>query len=128
MNSEKLRSILKKVKDHELSTEDALSVLKDFSFQDLEYAKIDHHRELRTGYPEIIFCQGKTIEQIRGIIEAMLENGSDVVGTRADKEIFDSIKDLDPAFVYHEKARIFYSKKKKSKIPETRICVITEFV
>ena len=56
MDSEKLRSLLKKVEDHEMSTEEALSELKDFSFQDLEYAKIDHHRELRTGYPEIIFC------------------------------------------------------------------------
>lgn len=125
MDSEKLQNLLQKVKDHELSTEDALSVLKDFSFQDLEYAKIDHHRELRTGYPEIIFCQGKTIEQLRGIIEAMLAKGSDVVGTRADKKVFESIKDLDPAFVYYEKARIFSSQKKKLNIPETKICVVT---
>lgn len=125
MTNQEIKFVLEKVKKQEISTEEALSELKDFSFQELEYAKIDFHRELRTGYPEIIYCQGKTIEQIRGIITAMLEKDVEIMATRAVPEVFEAIKDLHPDTMYHKEARIISIKRKKLTIPKTSICVIT---
>jgi NCAIR mutase (PurE)-related protein len=125
MTLDEIKEILQKVKDQNMDTEEALSLFKDFSFQDLEYAKIDHHREIRTGYPEIIFCQGKTTDQIKGIMYAMLKKGSDIIATRANPEVFEAVKGLDPSMVYYKEARIIGIRKKEHKFPKTSICVIT---
>lgn len=125
MHTEEIKKLLQNVESGKLSVDDALGELKDFSFEELEYAKIDHHRELRTGYPEIIFCQGKSIEHIRGIVKAISDKGSDVIGTRATAEVFEAVKDIDPALVYHEKARIFSLKKDAGTNPKTYISVVT---
>lgn len=125
MTNEEIHKILNKVKEQKIDPEEALALLKDFSFQELEYAKIDHHRELRTGYPEIIYCSGKTTEQVRGIITAMLEKDVDIMATRASEDLFKSVKDLHPQLVYYKDARIISIKKKNPKLPETNICVIT---
>jgi NCAIR mutase (PurE)-related protein len=125
MNYNDIKQVLDRVKNHELDPDQAADLLKDFSFQELEYAKIDHHRELRRGYPEIIFCEGKTHEQVRGIIRAMLEAGSDIMATRATPDLFKAVSDLDPKLQYHETARIIYIRQKKPSIPDTSVCVIT---
>ncbi len=125
MTNEEIHKILESVKEQKINPEEALALLKDFSFQELEYAKIDHHRELRTGYPEIIYCSGKTTEQVRGIITAMLEKDVDIMATRASEDLFKSVKDLHPQLVYYKEARIISIKKKNSKLPETNICIIT---
>ena len=125
MTNEEIHKILENVKEQKINPEEALALLKDFSFQELEYAKIDHHRELRTGYPEIIYCSGKTTKQVRGIIEAMLEKDVDIMATRASEDLFKSVQDLHPQLVYYKDARIISLKKKKPKLPETNICVIT---
>ena len=125
MTNQEIKMVLQRVKEQEISPDEALAELKDFSFQELEYAKIDYHRELRTGYPEIIFCQGKTIEQIRGIINAMLEKDIDIMATRAIPEVYDAVKDLDPTMVYYKDAKIISIRKKKHVLPDTSICVIT---
>ncbi len=125
MDYKEIRDILEKVKNQEIHPDIAVELLKDFSFQELEYAKIDHHRELRTGYPEIIFCQGKTIRQIKGIIEAMVKSGGDVIATRASSEVFQAVNTLDGSIQYHETARIISLRKKKPDIPDTSVCVIT---
>ena len=68
-----IKSILEQVHKGELSPDDALKKLKDFPYQDLDFAKVDHHRELRKGFPEIIFGLGKTEDQIVKIAEAILK-------------------------------------------------------
>ena len=125
MTNKEIHKILESVKEQKINPEEALALLKDFSFQELEYAKIDHHRELRTGYPEIIYCSGKTTEQVKGIITAMLEKDVDIMATRASEDLFNSVKDLHPQLVYYKEARIISIKKKNSKLPETNICIIT---
>jgi len=125
MTNEEISKILESVKNQEINTNEALSLLKDFSFQELEYAKIDHHRELRTGYPEIIYCSGKTTEQVKGIISAMLEKEVDIMATRASETVFEAVKDLHPEMIYYKKARIISIKKREPAIPDTNICVIT---
>lgn len=125
MTNQEIKEVLQKVKDQDISPEEAMAKLKDFSFQELEYAKIDYHRELRTGYPEIIYCQGKTNDQIKGIMEAMLQKEMDIMATRATPEVFEFVKDIHPNTLYHKEARIISIQKKTQTIPDTNICVIT---
>ena len=92
MSQEGICRILEKVQSGELSPKDAVTMLKLEPFQDLGYAKIDHHREVRQGQPEIIYGAGKTTEQIVGIASAMLERGQKLVLiTRIDQKAADEI-------------------------------------
>ncbi len=82
-----LGRLLSDVKEGSMSVEQALEKLKDFGSKDLGYATIDTHRELRTGYPEVIFGQGKTPEQVAGIIGFMLTHDNNILATRVDRRI-----------------------------------------
>ena len=68
-----LKKLLNDVKDSNIEIEDALEKLKDLPFEDIGYAHIDHHRSIRNGYPEVIYCKGKSDDHILGIIERMNE-------------------------------------------------------
>jgi pyridinium-3,5-biscarboxylic acid mononucleotide synthase len=125
MNSKEVENLLNDVKSGQISVENALSVLKDFPYTDLGFARLDHHREMRTGYPEIIYCAGKTIEQVREIFRVMASRENNVIGTRANKEMYDEVKGVLPEAVYYPVARIISVQKKKPVTPDTRIAVIT---
>ena len=87
-----LRKLLQDVKDGSTNIDDALSSLKNLPYEDIGYANIDHHREIRNGYPEVIYCEGKSDEHILGIIERMMEKGSNILGTRCRRETFEKIE------------------------------------
>jgi NCAIR mutase (PurE)-related protein len=72
MEEKQIKELLEAVKSGQVNVESAMGKLKDLPFEDIGYAKIDHHRSLRNGYPEVIFCEGKAIEHIVGIVERML--------------------------------------------------------
>jgi len=94
MNKQETLNILKKIKTGALSPEDALLKLCTEPFENLGYARIDHHRELRQGIPEVIYGAGKTAEQISGIASAMLEKGQGLILiTRLPAEIAETIKE-----------------------------------
>ena len=73
MTRNEIENLLKEVKNGKKSVEEALEVLKNFPYTDLGFARIDHHREMRTGYPEIVYCAGKTVEQVIEIFRVMSE-------------------------------------------------------
>jgi len=125
MNSKDIKKLLEDVKDGKIEINDAINHLKDLPFKDLGFAKIDFHRELRTGYPEIIFCSGKTVEQVRKIIEFMLTKDTNIIATRATSDMYNAVKDLHPDFQYHEVARIISRMIKKVTIPDSYISVVT---
>src|SRR5674476_1269681 len=125
MNAGELETILKSISDGSLSVNEAMEKLHDFPYSDLGFARIDHHRELRTGYPEIVYCAGKTAEQVRAIFSAMKEHGNNIMGTRAGREMFDYVSPFFPDAVYFETARIISIKKKDIVPPLTSIAVIT---
>jgi NCAIR mutase (PurE)-related protein len=125
MNVKEVEKLLKDVREGQTSVEDALSVLKDFPYTDLGFARIDNHREMRTGYPEIIYCAGKSVEQVREIFRIMAERENNVIGTRADNEMYEAVKGNFPEAVYYSIARIISLQKKKPEPPESRIAVIT---
>lgn len=102
----RLKTILHQVKTKELSVEEAYSLLKNLPYEDLGFAKVDHHRQLRKGFPEVIFCQGKTPDQISHIASRIAHHGHDVLATRADEKAFLAIKSVLPKAKYHDVARI----------------------
>lgn len=125
MNVKEVETLLKDVKNGRTTIDEALEVLKNFPYTDLGFARIDHHREMRTGYPEIIYCAGKSVEQVREIVRIMMEKENNVIGTRANQEMFDSVNSIAPDAVYYPMARIISVQKKKPSAPKSRIAVIT---
>jgi len=106
MDEQRLKRMLEEVAAGRLSIEQAVARLRDLPFEDLGYAKVDHHRALRQGFPEVVLCENKTVEQIEGIVRSLCKNADVVLATRARPEIFDHIHAAIPEAVYHEQARI----------------------
>lgn len=125
MTKQELEKLLSEVKKGSKSIDQALEELKYFPYSDLGFARIDHHREVRTGYPEIVYCAGKTIEQVKEIFMVMAKSEHNIFGTRANDEMFKAVKKILPEAVYFDVARIISVKKKQTEIPESRIAVIT---
>jgi hypothetical protein len=125
MNAKEVEKLLNGVKNGNTSIEDALEVLKNFPYTDLGFARIDHHREMRTGYPEIIYCAGKTVEQVKEIFRVMSERENNVIGTRANQEMYEAVKSATPDAVYYPVARIISLQKKKPEAPKSKIAIIT---
>ena len=85
--------------------DDGVARLRHLPFEDLSFAKVDHHRELRCGFPEVIYCQGKTTDQITAIFAKAAANDANVLATRADQQVGDAIRAQHPAAEYHQSAR-----------------------
>ena len=105
MNADHLKTLLNDVHAGRVSVADAMERIKHLPFEDLGYARVDNHRGLRCGFPEVIFCQGKTIAQIVGIMERMAANGGPVLATRASAEVYAAVLQKWPAANCNESAR-----------------------
>ena len=116
MDKESLLKILANVASGDTSVEEAAKTLKHLSFEDIDYAHIDHHRSLRKGFPEVIFGQGKTSDQIIGIMEKMLHQENIVLVTRIDQNQAEKVVERFPEAVYHQDARMLILEKKKMTI------------
>jgi len=112
MDSESLHKLLRSVATNKISVEDAFKSLLHFSYEDIDFAHIDHHRSLRKGFPEVIFGQGKTADQIISIMEKMLQQESIVLVTRVDQQKATSVISRYPDATYHEDAKMIVCKKK----------------
>jgi hypothetical protein len=125
MNKLELTKLLQSVRDGKTDVESALNRLKHLPFEDVVYAHIDHHRHLRHGMPEVIYCEGKTVEQVAGIAERMLAQKSDVLATRASDKMYKAIKKLDRRTVYHQLSRAIVVQQKKKPLTDGIVLVIT---
>ena len=125
MTEVEIKGILNAIKDDKLSVDDALNDLKELPFKDLGFAKIDNHREIRVGYPEVIYCEGKTVEQVQKIVEFMLTKNTNILGTRACKEMYDAVKEICSEAVYNELSRTIVVKKREFEKRDTYIVVVT---
>jgi hypothetical protein len=105
LNRLQIESLLNDVSQGRIGVGDALERLKDLPFEDLGFAKVDHHRALRTGMPEVIFAAGKTTAQVAAIFERMAKAGGNVLATRASREAFEAVAAVEPAAIFHEAAR-----------------------
>jgi len=125
MNSQEMNEFLKCVKNGDISIEDGVDKLKNLSYSDLGFAKIDNHRELRVGYPEVIYCDGKTVEQIKGIVSLMLTKDVNILGTRASKIMYEGVKEICDDAEYNEFARTIVIKRKQVESQSTYIALVT---
>lgn len=125
MSPKEVENLLIDVKEGRTSVQEALDALKTLPYSDLGFARIDNHREMRTGYPEIIYCAGKTVDQVREIVRLMTSRGNNVIATRATREMYDAVLTVAPEAEFHAVARIIAVKKKNQEKPSTSIAVIT---
>ena len=105
MNVEILKKLLEGVRAGEVPIDEAMTELRHLPFEDLGFATLDHHRQLRCGFPEVIFCQSKTTEQVVAIFTRLAECGGNVLATRAKKDIYDAVACQFPAAQWNELAR-----------------------
>lgn len=106
MDKEHLAGLLEKVRAGTLSVDEALESLRSLPFEDIGFAKVDHHRAIRTGFPEVVFCQGKTVEQIRSIIERLTARHVSIMATRAGEEVYRALAGLREDITYSSSARM----------------------
>jgi len=106
MEKDLLINLLKSVADGKTCVADAAERLDHMAYEDITYAHIDHHRSLRKGFPEVIFGEGKTAEQIVGIMEKMQDQENIILVTRIDQEKADAVLSQFPEAVYHTDARM----------------------
>ncbi len=104
MDPDRLRKILRAVEQGETSVEGALEKLRTLSFEDLGFAKVDHHRTLRRGFPEVIFGPGKTPGQIAAIAHRLSESGQIVLVTKTSEEAYRAVAATHPDAVWHQEA------------------------
>ena len=120
-----LADLFERHKAGSITTDDALEQLRDFPLKDMGFAHLDTHRQLRTGYPEVVYCQGKTPEQLRKIMEFLLSKESDILGTRASAEHFAAVKSLSPELCYDELARTITLRRSTRALTESYVAVVT---
>jgi len=125
LDRDKLKRILEDVKMGETAIEEALELLKDLPYQDIDFAKLDTHRSLRKGFPEVVFCEGKSHDHLREIIRKLSDNEDFVMITRADEEAFKVIKGVREDAQYFKEARIALIGEIKPCITEEYVLVIT---
>src|ERR687896_1292561 len=105
MNSFDLRRRLEGLKNGEESVDSVLQVLRDFPYQDIDFAKIDHHRPLRTGFPEVVLGRGKTPKQVSRIVASLVGRGHPVLVTKTDAQAYDAVAQRTPAATFNSLAQ-----------------------
>jgi len=124
MNHDELHRLLEEVKSGRLETDEAMRKLKEFTIKDIGIAQLDTHRALRTGYPEVIYGQGKTPAQIREIVRHMSTQNNNILATRVTEEMYRAVQEICPEAEYHPVARAITVRKTDMKSTDTFIAVI----
>lgn len=125
MNPEAIRKLLQKVRAGKLSPDDAVQRLRHLPFEDLGFAKVDHHRALRVGMPEVVFSERKTPAQVAAIFERLAEHGNNVLATRATKEQFSAVKKVAPAARFVVEARAIVLRRDRKRYGKGLISVVS---
>lgn len=125
MNKNSLRELLEQVKEGDVDVAAALDRLKSLPYEDLGFAKLDTHRDLRVGFPEVIFCIGKTTEQIVSIFERLASNEKRIMATKANGEIFEAVHKRCPKATYNEHARIILAGPPPKAKTDKKIAVVS---
>lgn len=102
MTADRIKKTLEQVRNRTVSVDQALERLRDLPYEDIGYAKIDHHRSLRQGFPEVIFGRGKSPAHVEGIVRRMLPRNRNILITRGDKALHHRIRKLSPIAEFHE--------------------------
>lgn len=125
MNVEEVKSLLNKVKEKKISIEEATEKLKTLPFEDIDFAKLDHHRSLRSDHSEIIYCASKTKAQVLEIFEKMNAKKLNIMGTKVSEEMADFVKKDLPKLKYNSQAKIITLENKKTEQNTKKILILT---
>lgn len=125
MELTKLQALLEQVKSGRVSVETALEQLKVLPYEDLGFARLDSHRNLRQGFPEVVFCQGKTTDQITTIVERSLKHHDNLLLTRASEEVYQAVKQVAPEATFNPLARTIVVNRSERSPTQGKILVIT---
>ncbi|MEN6460553.1 MAG: nickel pincer cofactor biosynthesis protein LarB [Syntrophomonas sp.] len=125
MNKADVRKLLQKVKNNEVEVEAAMGIIEDLPYKELGFAKIDNHREIRVGYPEVIYCEGKTVEQVKSIIQFMLNKDNNILATRANEEIYEAVKNISSEAKYNPMGRTITIRKREEHLTDSYIAIIS---
>ena len=116
MDRDALKKLLGELHDQKLTPKEAFQKLKTLPYENLDFARIDHHRSIRSGMPEVIYCEGKNSKQLTTIIKKIYQAGNDILATRLTQEIYNSIKSAIPKkALYNSTARTLIIQKAKKK-------------
>ncbi|WP_028971657.1 nickel pincer cofactor biosynthesis protein LarB [Sporomusa ovata] len=124
MDIDYVSRLFKEFKAGDLTLDEALDKLKILPYEDLEFAKLDHHRLLRQGFAEVVFCQGKTLEQVQAIMERLAEYNHSILATRATKQMYDAVKQVVTDARYHELARLITVERQKPPVDKERFILV----
>ncbi|MDF2876568.1 MAG: larB [Sporomusa sp.] len=124
MDIDYVSNLLKEFKTGGLSLDEAIEKLKILPYEDLEFAKLDHHRLLRQGFAEVVFCQGKTVEQVLAIMDRLAVYNRSILATRATREMYDAVKSVLPDAQYHELARLITIERQKPPVDQERVILV----
>ncbi|HEX6644483.1 MAG TPA: nickel pincer cofactor biosynthesis protein LarB [Gemmatimonadales bacterium] len=125
MTAGELASLLGEVASGRLSPDAALERLRHYPSESLPYATIDHHRALRQGHPEVVFCEGKTVEQVVGICSRLAAASGTFLGTRAREAHADALRDAWPAAIWHPLARVVHLPREHAAPPAGRVAIVS---
>lgn len=126
MNSEVLRKLLESVRAGQVDVEQALGQLRHLPFEEVGgFATLDHHRQIRCGFPEVIFCQNKTVEQVRAIFERLAATGQPVLGTRASRAMYDAVRAEFPGAEWNELARAITLRQGEPASPVGHVAIVS---
>jgi hypothetical protein len=125
MNKEPIFKLLEEVRAGRIPVDEAMEKLRSFPYDDIGYAKIDTHRALRKGFPEVIFCQGKSVDQIAGIVKKMLGHGGYILGMRAWEEAFLAVREVTDQAEFNRDARAITVGKKPPITSKGTVLVVS---
>jgi pyridinium-3,5-biscarboxylic acid mononucleotide synthase len=125
MNRQALLKLLKRVRTGTTSPEAAAAHLRHLPYENLGFARMDNHRALRQGFPEVIFCQGKTVEQVAAIAVRIVERHGTLLATRATPEMFEAVEAVAPHAAYHSLSRAIVVKQSRAARAVGRILVMS---
>ena len=125
VKEEALKEVLLAFQRGEMTLEDVLARLRHLPYEDLGFAKLDHHRHLRQGFPEVVYGQGKTPEQIAAIVARLLEHSALALVTRTEEAAYAAVRRIAPEAVYHPQARMITIRRGAPPEPEGLIAVVS---
>ncbi|MCI0486503.1 MAG: nickel pincer cofactor biosynthesis protein LarB [Blastocatellia bacterium] len=125
MNRDRIKQLLEEARAGRIDPDEAADRLASLPYEDLSFARVDHHRELRTGFPEVILGEGKPVDQIIKIAERILTNSSNLIISRTTEEVFRKISELAPDAEFHLEARMITVLRDRTERGEGSIAVIT---
>lgn len=124
MNEEELLHIVRSFREGRISEEQVVAKIKNLPYEEMDFAKVDHHRALRQGFPEVVFCEGKTIEQAVEIICRLSRSDCNILATRACEELYEAVNMVVPDAAYNRAARTIFVVRRRPPTDDARYILV----